>query len=435
MNDLQLIPTSNLLDCKKEKTVILMKSLDYLEEKFNMGEIIDSKPFESVQAALSLFGDQRKTSPRNKNEQEKEKDLETVLKEFASLKLQLEAKDSAHKQALFRLSQNESAVEELLVQIMTSGFEKDVYLNECRLHKDRAEELELKMKEMSDHTITESARLREQLSCAVAELRAAQAEIFRLETQAIKHLKHKINKGNEDENPNPQEEIALLKAEIHKQKSKTAESEAAEARAISDKLSLTLVLERLALESKQHKIAEEIREERESDQLRELERLNREVEIAMQKVGEFRTRAEQAISRAEAAENAKARLENRIMRWRELKEKRKQALAALREDSIAREKMNKLEEYYDYGSPVTTIVEPLGKICRQEGSCQHKIEQGIVLFEVKRGLLNPDLSVSPRFRELVLALTADLTVVTCEVHCEMLNQLVEVGIRTDSSRP
>nr|GMD35825.1 WEB family protein At1g12150-like [Ipomoea batatas] len=367
-----------------------------------MGEIIDSKPFESVQAALSLFGDQRKTSPRNKNkqEQEKEKDLETVLKEFASLKLQLEAKDSAHKQALFRLSQNESAVEELLVQIMTSGFEKDVYLNECRLHKDRAEELELKMKEMSEHTITESARLREKLSCAVAELRAAQAEIFRLETQAvaagdakaealrraetaekkiqdqsdhitsletqIKHLEHEINRDNKDDNSNAQEEIALLKAEIHKQKSKTAESEAAEARAISDKLSLTLVLERLALESKQHKIAEEIREERESDQLRELERLNREVEIAMQKVGEFRTRAEQAISRAEAAENAKARLENRIMKWRELKEKRKQALAALREDSIAREKMNKLEEYYDYGSPVTTIVEPLGKVLKMK---------------------------------------------------------------------
>ncbi|XP_031092767.1 WEB family protein At1g12150-like [Ipomoea triloba] len=376
-----------------------MKSLDYLEEKFNMGEIIDSKPFESVQAALSLFGDQRKTSPRIKNEQEKEKDLEAVLKEFASLKLQLEAKDSAHKQALFRLSQNESAVEELLAQIMSSAFERDVYLNECRLHKDRAEELELKMKEMSDHTITESARLREQLSCAVAELRAAQAEIFRLETQAvaagdakaealrraetaekkirdqsdhitsletqIKHLEHEINRDNEDNNSNAQEEIALLKAEIHKQKSKTAESEAAEARAISDKLSLTLVLERLALESKQHKIAEEIREERESDQLRELERLNREVEIAMQKVGEFRTRAEQAISRAEAAENAKARLENRIMRWRELKEKRKQALAALREDSISREKMDKFE-YYDYGSPVTTIVEPLGKVLKMK---------------------------------------------------------------------
>lgn len=47
------------------------------------------------------------------------------------------------------------------------------------------------------------------------------------------------------------------------------------------------------------------------------------------------------------------------------------------------------------------------------------------------GLLNPDLSMSLRFRELVLA----LTVVTCEVHREMLNQLAEVGIRTDGSRP
>nr|GMD37552.1 hypothetical protein Iba_chr09eCG10440 [Ipomoea batatas] len=47
------------------------------------------------------------------------------------------------------------------------------------------------------------------------------------------------------------------------------------------------------------------------------------------------------------------------------------------------------------------------------------------------GLLNPDLSMSLRFRELVLA----LTVVTCEVHREMLNQLAEVGILTDGSRP
>lgn len=394
-------------------------------------------------------------------EKEKEKDLETVVKDLASLKLQLEAKDSEHKQALFRLSQSESAVEELLAQIMSSGFEKDVYLSECRAHKARAEELELKMKDMSsDHTL-ESARIREQLSCALAELRAAQGEIFSLETEVvaardakvealrrvemvesalnaerfkseelsrnlesvenlektvlekneviaelelqvekaskgiandsamevkkleselelqerknwdqsgyislleteIKQLKQEVSKCNEEDSK-AQEEIALLKAELHRQKSKTAEAEAAEARAISDKLSLNLVLEQLALESRVHdKMAEERRREEQ-----ELEGVKRKLESAMQKVGEFRTRAEQAISRAEAAEKAKATLESRIVRWRELKEKKKQAIAALREDSIYRDKMN---NKFEYDSPVKspTNVQPLGKVLNME---------------------------------------------------------------------
>ncbi|XP_056174914.1 protein WEAK CHLOROPLAST MOVEMENT UNDER BLUE LIGHT 1-like isoform X2 [Syzygium oleosum] len=69
----------------------------------------------------------------------------------------------------------------------------------------------------------------------------------------------------------------------------------------------------------------------------EVETLKRELEAASARIGQFRTRAEQAASRAEAAENAKAALEDQLRRWREQKQRRKAALAALREESISRE--------------------------------------------------------------------------------------------------
>lgn len=69
----------------------------------------------------------------------------------------------------------------------------------------------------------------------------------------------------------------------------------------------------------------------------EVEILKRELEAASKRISEFRTRAEQAASRAEAAETAKAALEDQLQRWREQKQRRKAALAVLREESISRE--------------------------------------------------------------------------------------------------
>ncbi|XP_059639478.1 protein WEAK CHLOROPLAST MOVEMENT UNDER BLUE LIGHT 1-like [Cornus florida] len=69
----------------------------------------------------------------------------------------------------------------------------------------------------------------------------------------------------------------------------------------------------------------------------ELESLMRELEIKMMKISEFRTRAEQAVSRAEVAEKAKSEVEDRLRRGRERMARRKAALAALREESIPKE--------------------------------------------------------------------------------------------------
>ncbi|KAF5730179.1 protein WEAK CHLOROPLAST MOVEMENT UNDER BLUE LIGHT 1-like [Tripterygium wilfordii] len=68
------------------------------------------------------------------------------------------------------------------------------------------------------------------------------------------------------------------------------------------------------------------------DSNNEIETLKKELEVAMVKLGEFRTRAEQAASRAESAEKAKAALEDQVRKWRKQKQRRKAALAALKEE-------------------------------------------------------------------------------------------------------
>ncbi|KAM0979850.1 hypothetical protein ACFX13_015917 [Malus domestica] len=69
----------------------------------------------------------------------------------------------------------------------------------------------------------------------------------------------------------------------------------------------------------------------------ELEHLKKELEAAMEKVAQFRNRAEQATTRADLAERAKDRLEDRIRIWRKVKQKRRAALAALREVSLPKQ--------------------------------------------------------------------------------------------------
>ncbi|KAI4326609.1 hypothetical protein MLD38_031903 [Melastoma candidum] len=69
----------------------------------------------------------------------------------------------------------------------------------------------------------------------------------------------------------------------------------------------------------------------------ETEILTRDLEVAQAKVGEFRTRVEHALARAEAAEKALTVLEEQMSRRRDKKHRRKAALAALQEASITRE--------------------------------------------------------------------------------------------------
>ncbi|XP_049367498.1 WEB family protein At1g12150-like [Solanum verrucosum] len=523
-----------------------------------MGEI-DTKSIESVQAALSLFGEKscdHKKKYRSTsciNEMEKENDTESVLKYLANLKIQLEAKDSAHKQALLKLDHHENTVDELYTLLMSSELEKEIYMIECRGLRVHVHELELRIQEMDDRFL-ESVMIREQLSHATDELRDTQRELvtardaklealsqvevmenslsteklktdelsrdvsklnetvahlrmtatkaeesaalleleaanakeevvfmrhqlemmqdlenelldkfalidsMKAELQELKEvrasseevpsdagasemkklnealelqerknwdqsgyislleselrqLKGELNKANEEstranadfgtinieldqikkemietreKESEAQVEIAFLKSELHKGKSKISASEVTDSVAKSEKSALHLALQQLALEAEEAKnenrrlkeagkASEEGKGEakaymtipkEEYDQLHdepnEIQVLKKELKTSTVKINELRTRAEQAISRAEAAEKGKSALENQIKRWKEHKERKKAALAALREESISRE----ITEYKSDTSPKT--LQPLGKVLKMK---------------------------------------------------------------------
>ncbi|TMW93312.1 hypothetical protein EJD97_011891 [Solanum chilense] len=517
-----------------------------------MGEI-DTKSIESVQAALSLFGEKscdHKKKYRSTsciNEMENEKDTESVLKYLANLKIQLEAKDSAHKQALLKLDHHENTVDELCTLLMSSELEKEIYMIECKGLRFHVHELESRIQEMDDKLL-ESVMIRDQLSHGTDELKATQRELvtatdakiealsqvevmenalsieklkteelsrdvaklnetvvhlrmtatkaeenaalleleaanakeevafmrhqlemmqdlenelldkfalidsMKAELQELKELrastekapsdaaassevkklnealelqerknwdqsgyislleselrqlKGELNKANEEstranadfgtinieldqikkemietreKESEAQVEIAFLKSELHKGKSKIAAAEVADSVAKSEKSALHLALQQLAVEAEEAKNENrrlkeagkaleegkgEAKEEYDQlhDEPNEIQVLKKELKTATVKINELRTRAEQAISRAEAAEKGKSALENQIKRWKEHKERKKAALAALKEESISRE----ITEYKSDTSSKT--LQPLGKVLKMK---------------------------------------------------------------------
>ncbi|PHT47699.1 hypothetical protein CQW23_11907 [Capsicum baccatum] len=551
---------------------LTIKFISLLEIREVMGEI-DTKSIESVQAALSLFGEKSRDHKKKYkstsciNDTEKEEDIRSVLKYLANLKIQLEAKDSAHKQALLKLDHHENTVDELCTLLMSSELEKEIYMIECRGLRIHVHELESRIQEMDDRLL-ESVMIREQLSHATSELKATQGDLVaardaklealtqeeamedylsteklkneeilwnvsklneiildlqmtaaeaeentarlreretELELEAanakeevvsmrnqlelmqdlenellekfalidsmkaelqevnelrashekvtsgaatevkklnealelqerknwdqsgyislleseLRQLKGELTKANEEatranadsgtmslelekikkemveireKETEAQVEIAFLKSEIHKGRSKIAAAEIADSVAKSEKSALHLALQQLALKAEEAKNenrrlkeaskaskesrneeSEEGKEEAKAyitipkeeyvqvhEEPNEIQVLKKELKTATLKISELRTRAEQAISRAEAAEKRKAALENQIKRWKEHKERKKAALTALREESISRE----ITEYEPDNSP--KIKQPLGKVLRME---------------------------------------------------------------------
>ncbi|CAL5374580.1 unnamed protein product [Camellia sinensis] len=146
--------------------------------------VVDTKSIESVQASLSLFGersDQRKNQFTSCDELEREKELEDLLKDLANYKVQLEAKDSAYKQALLKLNHYQKTADELSILVKSSEFEKEIYINECREGRIRVHELESEMADMSDQ-LSKSEKMREQLSHFMSELKTSREELLIMET-------------------------------------------------------------------------------------------------------------------------------------------------------------------------------------------------------------------------------------------------------------
>ncbi|KAJ4824683.1 hypothetical protein Tsubulata_015027 [Turnera subulata] len=154
-----------------------------------MGEI-DTKPIEPVQVAITLFdekGDQKKqrsSSSGSCEETEKEKDVDVLLKELANNKVQLEAKDSACLQLLHNLANYQKEIEELSILLKECEAARDARIEECREARSRIDELECKLKEMTDQ-LSETVKIREQLSHVLGELKAAQGELLSMETELV----------------------------------------------------------------------------------------------------------------------------------------------------------------------------------------------------------------------------------------------------------
>ncbi|KAL7598881.1 uncharacterized protein LOC111883289 isoform X1 [Lactuca sativa] len=397
----------------------------------SMGEI-DTDHIKSVRASLSHFGEkcgQIRSRSSSDDESEKVKDLEVVLQDLANCKVQLEAMDSAHKQALLNKDHHEKTVEELSMLLKTSEFEKDIYINECKEAKIRVSELHSKIQIMADE-LSDLKSTRDQLLTVEKQLVAAtddkleaikhtnalndtilslQASSMEAESAKIKAEKHMelleseltqlkleirgeldtvktdleemCNKENE-----AQVEIALLKAELHKGRSKTASAEASELRAKGEKSAAYFALQEMAIENQELKKENEslqselpnsdheitisleeyemlVKKAEEAKLEPEMENLKKDLESAMARVSEFRTRAEQAATRAEVAEEAKAAVEEQIKSLKEQKQRRRAAMAALRAESMS--KSSRSFEYHDdIDNPKTYM--PLGTFLKMK---------------------------------------------------------------------
>lgn len=310
----------------------------------------------------------------------KGREVESVEKEVANLKVQLEAKDNAYKQALVMIDNHHKTTDDLSILLNKSDLLKDFYINESREAKTRINELEqalsvsekalestldqlmnmktelsvLREAKMESENLRKE-ELRRKLEMEVQDkTRFDQAEQISLLETELKKVKIELEKSKEQEDES-QVEMAMMKFELHKGRAKLAAAEAAEIRAQTQKSALYNALQQMGLEAeetnKENRLLKEwmqmqLADEEQKEVVKveegvdedgvEMEKVRRELEIAMSKIGELRTRAAQATSRAEAAEKGKGVLEEKIRKRKEHKERRRAALAALREESISR---------------------------------------------------------------------------------------------------
>ncbi|CAA2957020.1 Hypothetical predicted protein [Olea europaea subsp. europaea] len=154
-----------------------------------MGEI-DTKPIESVQVAISLFGERKDDSP-TKNEELEEREVESLLKDLAIVKVQLEAKDLAYKQALLKLDHYQKTQDELSTLLENSDYVKIKYIDECKESNSRINQLESTIKEMSDKLL-EFEDVKKQVSHVTNEYITSQGQILNTETQIDELIRTKV---------------------------------------------------------------------------------------------------------------------------------------------------------------------------------------------------------------------------------------------------
>ncbi|KAK7388904.1 hypothetical protein VNO78_23731 [Psophocarpus tetragonolobus] len=157
-----------------------------------MGSEIDTKSIEPVRNAVSLFGhkgDQKKYHQSTSSKSDCEKELEDLTKELANCKVQLEAKHSAHMQALLKVEHNQKMIHELSTLLKRSDIERNKNMNECSECNALKEELKSKVADQNLETV----KIRDQLSHVLSELKAIQRELLNKETELVAARDSELN--------------------------------------------------------------------------------------------------------------------------------------------------------------------------------------------------------------------------------------------------